>query len=53
MMVLSKACPKCRLPVTLGGGMTMQKGGLALRASAANGSRAQRSAQRASSAAGS
>ena len=26
--VCSKAWPMCRLPVTLGGGMTMQNGGL-------------------------
>jgi hypothetical protein len=32
--VCSKACPMCRLPVTFGGGMTMQYAGLSLVTSA-------------------
>ncbi|CAM5252156.1 hypothetical protein STENM327S_07561 [Streptomyces tendae] len=34
MSVCSKACPRCRLPVTFGGGMTTVYGGLSLFASA-------------------
>jgi hypothetical protein len=32
--VCSKACPMCRLPVTFGGGMTIENGGLSLFGSA-------------------
>jgi hypothetical protein len=35
MRVCWKACPRCRLPVTFGGGMTMVYAGLSLFASAA------------------
>jgi hypothetical protein len=34
MIVWSRACPRCSEPVTFGGGMTMQNGGLSLSASA-------------------
>ncbi len=33
-MVQVSACPMCNAPVTLGGGMTMQKGALGVTASA-------------------
>ena len=36
--VLSSACPRCRFPVTFGGGITIVKGSLPLLASARNGS---------------